>query len=164
MRDNGHQLAPFPLDDRLGDEPTLDVMAVSQVPVQVRNNPTARVVPLPPLGNHGVELSAAEAMEMGALMGALGLEKGALSDLVQELQRVNMTAQLQALPLILDLMKRANDARLNRLVQTVRALPETRVTTIGHRWSGEIPISQVSRDAVIAAIQQAMNEPLNTRP
>lgn len=142
-------------------EPTQEVVNVSSVPVQVRT------IPMSPHGTNGLQLGASEAVELGSILGAMGLERGAVASLVEDLQRVTMTAHLNALPLILDRLREANKARINRLIQQIQLLPEMSAVNQGV-WSkittapGALT-STVSRQQVLDALNAAMNEPL-TRP
>lgn len=139
--------------------PDLAATGVVPLPAQVRTLATG------PNGNNGTQVSAALALELGAMLGAIGVEQGAVAALIEFLQQITMTTHLQALPTILDKIKDANKARLNRLIQQVQLLPEMSAVNQGV-WSkittapGQLA-STVSRDAVKNLLVAAMNEPMN---
>lgn len=135
------------------------VTGVASVPTQVRT------ISMSPLGTNGTQVAASQAVELGALLGAMGLEKGAVASLLEDLQRVTMSTHLQALPLILERLRDANKTRISRLIQMVQLLPEM-ATVNQSAWSkittapGSLT-STVARQAVLDLLNAAMNEPLN---
>jgi hypothetical protein len=97
----------------------------------------------------------------------MGLERGEMAELVGKVQTTAAKTTLEVLPDLLALVKRANQARINRLIQAVRALQEAAVplpATGLRAVLGVQPIqtqpmaSLVSRDAVIALLSQALVE------
>jgi hypothetical protein len=123
-----------------------------------------RFMPDPPTGGRPA-LSALALADFGALAGAMGLERGEMAELVSKIQTTAAKTTLEVLPDLLALVKRANQARINRLIQAVRALQAVPLPATGLRAVlGVQPIqtqpmaSLVSRDAVIALLSQALVE------
>lgn len=116
-------------------------------------------------GGYGV--GAADLAELGAVAGAIGLETDAVVALVNRVQSTSARATLEDLPELLKLVKSANDARINRIIQAVRGLPEAPTqqqgiwATLNGRGQQQV-VSYVSRDSVLVLLGQALVENLRT--
>lgn len=114
-----------------------------------------------PLGGRATQVDGIKMAELGALVGARGAEKGAMTSLLQELQAATLQSWITHLPSILGKFRNWEVARLNRLMQRVRSLPEaapppgilSRVTGVAGT-----PVSLVSRDQVLQLIAVLMEE------
>lgn len=124
-----------------------------------------RLTPAPPLGGRPA-LNAASLADFGAQAGAQGLERGAVTSLVNRIQTTAAKTTLEMLPEVLRLVKDANDARINKIIQAVRNLPEAPVQQSGlwSRLNGQQPtlVSYVSRNEVLLLLGQALVENLQT--
>jgi hypothetical protein len=124
-----------------------------------------RYTPQHPLGGRpGME--AAALADFGALAGANNLERGTVVALVHRIQSTAAKSTLEAMPELLRLVKNANDARINKIIQAVRNLPEAPVQQQG-LWATlngrqQPLVSYVSRNEVLILLGQALVENLQT--
>lgn len=81
-----------------------------------------RYTPHSPNG-YGAQLPASTIAELGAILGAQGAERNALTALLQRFQAVTVKAHIEALPEIIQLLSDLHGQTLNRLIQEVQALP-----------------------------------------
>lgn len=116
----------------------------------------------------GSGISAADLAELGAVAGGIGLEVDAVVALVNRVAATSARATLEDLPELLKLVKNANDARINRLIQAVRSLPEAPIqqqpgvwATLSGRGQQQAG-SYVSRNEVLVLLGQALVENLRT--
>ncbi len=125
-----------------------------------------RYMPQHPLGGKP-GLDAAGLAEFGAVAGAAGLERGMVVALVNRIQSNAAKSTLETLPELLKLIKGANDARINRIIQAVRNLPEAPIqqpgiwATLNGRNQQQVT-SYVSRNEVLLLLGQALVENLQT--
>jgi hypothetical protein len=135
-----------------------DAVALPQVDV--------RYMPRGPLGG-GPGLDASGLAEFGAIASAAGLERGQVMALVSRIQSNAAKSTLETLPELLRLVKNANDARINRIIQAVRNLPEAPIqpqsvwATLSGRYQQQV-VSYVSRNEVLILLGQALVENLQT--
>lgn len=115
-----------------------------------------RVLPVHPLGGRPA-VDATQLVEVGAMAGAFGVERGDVVALLHRLQVMNMQSSLAALPEVMELIKKANVDRLNTLVQKVRGMAEYG-GGIGRIFNGQANVSLVSRQEVINLLTAAMVE------
>lgn len=114
-----------------------------------------------PLGGNSTQIDGIKMAELGALVGARGAEKGAMTSLLQELQAATLQSWITHLPSILSKFRGWEVARLNRLMQRVRSLPEAAPPPgILSRVAGTagVPVSLVSREQVLQLIAVLMEE------
>jgi len=121
-----------------------------------------RYTPQHPLGGRP-GLEAAALADFGALAGANNLERGTVVALVHRIQSTAAKSTLEVMPELLRLVKNANDARINKIIQAVRNLPEAPVQQQGI-WSrrNQPLVSYVSRNEVLILLGQALVENLQT--
>jgi hypothetical protein len=124
-----------------------------------------RYMPPNPLGGRP-GLDAAGLAEFGAVASAAGMERGQVMALVNRIQSTAARSTLETLPELLKLIKNANDARINRIIQAVRNLPEAPVQQQG-LWAtlngrNQPLVSYVSRNEVLILLGQALVENLQT--
>lgn len=123
-----------------------------------------RLTPTTPVGTGALgHLTAAQMAELGAMLGSLGAEKGAVAAILDSLQSVTIQVWIQQLPMLLAKMQAWEKARFQRLLQAVRAMPEAPLMNQGilNRIMGttQVPInSYVDRNEVMRLITQAMAE------
>jgi hypothetical protein len=111
-------------------------------------------------------MEAAALADFGALAGANNLERGTVVALVHRIQSTAAKSTLEAMPELLRLVKNANDARINKIIQAVRNLPEAPVQQQG-LWATlngrqQPLVSYVSRNEVLILLGQALVENLQT--
>lgn len=109
-------------------------------------------------------LTAVRMADLGARAGALGLERGAVTKMVTGIQAAARAAALEVLERALEDVMNVVEARLNRVLQETRALPEKARPTsppglLGPFMRPDPPVeSLVSRDQVLATVMAAMLE------
>jgi len=101
-----------------------------------------RLMPRAPLGSKPT-LDVTQLVDVGALLGAHGLERGEVSALIDVLQTIMMDATLTSLPKVLERIKIANVARLRRLSASIKDLPKVRLATPQQGWRGAMGGTQV---------------------
>ncbi len=95
--------------------------------------------------------------ELGARAGALGLEASKVNRLVAALQTSAHTAALDTLEGVLGEVQDLLDARLNTLLQAVRALPGSASSVGVREWfQGKAGVDMVMRDQVLLLITEQM--------
>jgi hypothetical protein len=131
--------------------------------VQLNHEIPVRTAAPHPLGSPGV--SGTRMAELGAKAGAVGLENGAVTKLANRMQTAAYEAALDNVEALLDDVMVVVGARLNRLLQDVRALPEQAMAqpqgVIGTLLGAprvQPTVSLVTRDQVLQLISQAMVE------
>lgn len=127
------------------------------IPVDVRATPQH------PLGGNLSKLDAVQMAELGALIGSLGAEKGAMTSLLHSFQAATIQAWITHLPEILGKLREWERARFNRLLQAVRALPEAPIqqSFLSRLTAPSTPqqvSSYVERAEVLRLITAAMEE------
>lgn len=102
--------------------------------------------------------------EIGAMLGALGAEKGAATAILHMMQGATIKAFVDILPELLDKIASMNKTRFNTLMQQVQALPEVGAPAPGFfaRLAGPINTGYVSKAAVLQLIAVAMERPTPT--
>lgn len=145
-------------------------MASNNIPAQYTNTPESvpapevRVTPQHPLGGDMNKVDALQMAELGALIGAMGAEKGAMTSLLQSLQAATIQAWITHLPELLSKMREWERARFNRLMQAIQALPEAPIYQQGFlsRLTATVPPPQtnsyVDRAEVLRLVAVAMEE------
>lgn len=135
------------------DEAELEYMPSTQV----------RIMPPPPGGGRPA-LSAVALADLGAMAGAHGLERGAVTKLLNLVQTNSAQTAIALMPHLFELIKDANHARINRITQAIRVLPQVPVPqpTGVRAMLGVAPLlpqqAYVSLDAVIAILAAAQVE------
>lgn len=125
---------------------------------------SVRVTPPHPLGSRS-RVNGAEMAELGAMLAAAGAERGAATALFHLLQDNTIQTFLRTMPDVLTKVQEWQQARLNRVMQAIKALPEAPVQQQGFLGRVMAPVQQgpqpsyVSRDQVLQVIAQAMVEP-----
>lgn len=120
-----------------------------------------RVMPAPPMGGRPA-LDASRLAEFGAMAGSQGIEHGRVVALVNRIQSTAAKTTLEMLPELLKLVRETNDARIHRIMQAVRNLPEAPLQPQGI-WASlngrNQPLnSYVGRNEVLAILAQALVE------
>ena len=115
-----------------------------------------RLMPRPPLGGRP-SVSGTDLVELGTMAGALGVERSEMIRMMHKLQELGMNLSLQAMPLMMEMVKQANTARLNTVIQKVRMMPEFN-GGVARMFSGNGNVSLVSRLDVINILTTAMVE------
>ena len=115
-----------------------------------------RLMPRPPLGGRA-GISGTDLVELGTLAGAIGVERGDMVRMMHRLQELSMDLSLRTLPMVMELVKQANQARLNTVIQKVRMMPEFGGGLM-RTLNGNGNISLVSRVDVINILTAAMVE------
>lgn len=112
---------------------------------------------LNPNGTNGV--SGVRMADLGARAGALGLERGAVHKMVARMETAAREAALDNTEALVDDFMAVLGARLNRLLQDVRALPEQATQGMLDKiLANPMRGSLVSRDSVLQIITAAMLE------
>ncbi len=116
-----------------------------------------RLMPQGPV-RRGAGVDALSMVDLGALAGAAGLERHKVLSLVRRVQNLAVQTTLESIPGLLDLVREANEARINSLMQAVRALPEAAppVGFWGTLNGRQQMVSLVTRDSVLALLTAAM--------
>lgn len=114
-----------------------------------------RLMPRPPLGGRGA--NSTEMVEFATVAGAMGIERGDMVRMMHRLQELSMDLSMRALPMMMDMVKQANQARLNTVLQKVRLMPEFGGGLM-RTLNGNGNISLVSRQDVINLLTAAMVE------
>jgi len=134
--------------------------------VQLNHQVPVRTMPPHPLGSPGPDAIAVA--EMAAKAGALGLERGAITKMMTKLQNAAYEAGMANVDALLDEVLSVVQARLNRVLQDVRALQEQAVAQplgvvelVLNRPRVQPTVSLVARNEVINLITQAMVEKPN---
>lgn len=126
---------------------------------------SVRVTPQHPLGSRSTQVNGAQMAELGAMLAAAGAERGTATALLHLLQANTIQTFLGTLPDLLVKVQEWQQARLNRVMQAIKALPEAPVQQQGFLGRVMAPVQQgpqpsyVSRDQVLQVIAQAMVEP-----
>lgn len=130
-----------------------EVIPVSDVDVRVTSQA--------PHGGNMTKVDAIQVAELGALMGALGAERGAMTHLFQEFQSATIQTWMTHMPSLLNRIREWERARFNRLIQAVRAMPEANVQGLMSRLMANpntSPRSLVDREQVIQLIVAVMED------
>ncbi len=92
---------------------------------QVSVQPTGVwALPSGPMGS-GTSLDTMDVVNFTSIAAARGLEGATINKLMQQMQANSMRANLASVNDVLELVKEANMARINRVIQQVRAIPTT---------------------------------------
>jgi hypothetical protein len=126
-----------------------------EVSVEV-GSPPVRLMPRHPLGGRPA-IDGTDLVELGTMAGAIGVERSEMIRMMHKLQEMAMTSSLQTLPLVMEMVKQANQARINSVIQKVRMMPEFG-GGIMRTLNGNGNVSLVSRIDVINILTAAMVE------
>lgn len=124
--------------------------------------PAVSVTPVPPLGAPSTTVSVYDVAATGAILAAMGMEKSSVTSLLHEFQAATNRAFLSALPGLLDKLRGVQEARLKRVIQEIRALPEAVVPQglLSRLMSGPTMVidSLVRREDVLRILTVALVE------
>lgn len=131
----------------------LDILEEQSLPSQYE--PNIRVLPPHPLGGTPA-LSATQLTDLGAMAAALGMERSAVTGFIRDVQDLAANVTLQSAQRLLERVRVAQHARLESLMQAIRALPSAPAPGMLEGFSSQaalIRAGYVSRDSVLALIQ-----------
>lgn len=126
-------------------------------PLQPGAEVDVRLMPQGPLTRRpGVD--AVSMVDLGAMAAAVGMERHKVLALVRRVQNNAVQTTLESVPGLLELVREANEARINTLMQAVRALPEASqpVGMLAALRGQQPTVSLVARDAVLALLSAAL--------
>lgn len=139
-----------------------DLVALSR---EIRAGLAAKVTAVHPNG-YGPQLSATQLAELGAVLGARGLQKSAVVGLLHTIQEVAVKTVVEMAPTLLSKMDELDKSKFHVAIQQIMALPTlpvpTQIPTTMQRFAGTpLPtVDYISRDAVLQLLQLVAERPL----
>lgn len=117
----------------------------SEVEQQVLLNPVSRGPSAQNLVEMGKDLQAAGILDVRGLVG--------------ELQELGMQAAMAAVPVVMEKVRKVNEARIRQMIYEVKLLPPAPVRLLSTLLNSNPNLVYVSRDAVLAVIQNVAVAP-----
>jgi len=136
-----------------------EMVPVVEVP-QVR----AQVTPLGQTGVRAGQVNAIDVAQLGAMLGARGMEQAKVAALLQDLQSVTIQVWMQVLPQVLNDLREVNKARLHRVMTAINALPATTLMVQQGGFFNRLTTQQgagpayILRDDVIRVLVAALED------
>jgi hypothetical protein len=141
---------PVPVQQTVAPEPEWQPRSINE---QTRYTPPA------PLGT-GFQLSGFQLAELGAMLNAMGAEKGTATALMHNVQALAIKVVMEALPGLLADLHNVHKAKINRLMQEIQAAPGVLVTS-QQNWRDRIAgvqaasVEYISKEMVLRLIAMA---------
>lgn len=108
-------------------------------------------------------MNLTDSAHLGAVLASEGMTSAEVTALLQELTTIGIKNGVEALPKVMEKIRRVNVARLNELIQQVRGLPSIQMPAAG--WRGMLGQPQVaspvyvSLDQVLGILDRAKADP-----
>lgn len=117
-------------------------------------DPSVRLMPPHPLGGTSA-LSAVQLTDLGAQAASVGMERSAITGFVHDVQTLAVELSLRSASKLLERVRYAQEARLGRLAQDIKALPGAPAPGLFGSMSPDAALIRsgyVSREAVLSLI------------